>query len=192
MKKSHFQYKSMPLKLSYMFWAWLFFASAALATDQIPDRVLYKGSEYELVSGSPIETFIGDDSSSPYLFRPGFLSTALWRGVLAQWKLDGGKLRLSNVSGYRGSVPVGVTEFVFSESDVAVWFSGKLVLSCGTAYKVIDGVEYEYSPIEFEVWVEKGRVVKLVEKGECDTGDELITVGYAETLRRLEEQAQNM
>jgi hypothetical protein len=114
-------------------------AAPAGATAQMPDRLKIGRSEYELHS-NPLEVYRAKNRVS--MPPAGVVSSALWRGYIAEWAVHDGKLLLEDVK-----VP---TEHYTRADDpskryfsamkplfgnaaprVATWFTGHLIVPTG-------------------------------------------------------------
>ena len=125
-------------------------AMPAWATAQTPDVLLMNGRKYSILT-NPLEPFL--------VFQPEkrptseITSTGLWRGYLATWTIDAGRLSLSKIeildrkhtdddsfeTEYRD-----VTDVVFpgQQAVVADWFSGHIVIPTG---KLVEYVHMGYA-----------------------------------------------
>lgn len=111
------------------------------ATVQIPDRIIYKGKEYNLVDEYP--RFLLEDYFLNYLDeKPDILlyppSTALWRGYIAVFELHEGELYIKQILiKDRNSVVDNEWKNVLAEifpGKVKVkmdWYTGVLVIPTG-------------------------------------------------------------
>jgi hypothetical protein len=67
--------------------------NTALATAQIPDRIIIKGKSYDLFTNPMEEYFDKNPEKRPY----GTISTALWRGYVATFELENNQLVLRDI-----------------------------------------------------------------------------------------------
>jgi len=75
--------------------------SAAFATAQAPDVLIYNGKTYDLFS-NPLEDFYGEDESKRPKFwvAPDTMSSGNWRGYVATWEIIDDKLYLSKIDSW--------------------------------------------------------------------------------------------
>lgn len=112
----------------------LFFIASALATAQIPDRLIYNGKKYMLHT-NPLEVYF---EANPERRPEGeSFSTALWRGYIADFEVENEVLYVNNVyvESYDGTDRVlkSVKAEVFpnQEKVKADWFTSLLVVPYG-------------------------------------------------------------
>ncbi|MCF6405123.1 hypothetical protein L3C95_19630 [Chitinophaga filiformis] len=121
----------------------------AFSTAQFPDKIVYKGKEYNMHS-NPLESyFTRHPEKRP---RAGLSSTALWRGYIATFEVREGTLYLKDIEvmvrdtarkdGY-GTKFQSVLEQVFpGQTDIKVdWMTGLLVIPYG---KLVNYVHMGY------------------------------------------------
>lgn len=92
-----------PLRASFFFFCSLFnfFVLPSLATEQIPDKLIYEGQTHCLFA-TPLEWAFTPENPKPDF--DGLLSTACHRGYVATWEIKDGVLLLTRVT-YVGSGP---------------------------------------------------------------------------------------
>lgn len=121
----------------------LFLLSAipALATEQIPDKIIMEGEKHTLLSPSPFEYAISDVQIQSVRKRVQGLTpgcTANWRGYVATWEVSKERLLLRDVDiSDCGTVPKLVPlSLFFANHDGpvdATWYSGTLLVGKGKA-----------------------------------------------------------
>jgi len=122
-------------------------AISAFATAQSPDRIVYKGNERALFS-NPLEVYYSSGRKRPdFMIAPLTTSTGNWRGYVATWRIENGKLYLTKIDSWlcRGSSERSCRQVslaqIFKEKVkngkvLADWFSGEM--------RVPDGKELQY------------------------------------------------
>lgn len=120
-------------KIILSFFIIISICTALHATAQFPDILIYNGTEYSLMS-NPLESYFTKNNPRPDKLFP-FTCTANWRGYVATWKIDAGKLYLVKVAaGDCSSNPreLDVTSIFGKKLPVeAAWFSGILRIPQG-------------------------------------------------------------
>ena len=132
----------MRLKLLILFLS-LLAATMVSATAQSPDRLIYDGQSYSLLT-NPLETYFSDNPDQhPRKAEDGnsvTLSTGLWRGYIATFEVIDKTLVLTNFEVRRSSPNrdersklVSEIERFFGtpESRRMEWYSGIMVLPTG-------------------------------------------------------------
>jgi hypothetical protein len=124
----------------------IFTGSILYSTAQFPDIIIYNGKEYALMS-NPLESYFGTNHPRPKnLFK--FSCTANWRGYIAKWKIDNGKLYLMKVmSGDCSANPaeIDVSSIFLQKLPVeATWFNGILRIPRG---KLLSYVHMGYGSV---------------------------------------------
>lgn len=75
-------------------------STAAFATGQEPDKIVYKGVERSLFS-NPLEDYYKRPEDRPkFAIGPFMFSSGNWRGYVATWKIDNGKLFLTKIDSW--------------------------------------------------------------------------------------------
>lgn len=75
-------------------------AISAFATAQSPDRIVYKGKERMLFS-NPLEGYYSSGRKRPdFMIAPLTTSTGNWRGYVAMWQIENGKLYLTKIDSW--------------------------------------------------------------------------------------------
>ena len=150
----------------------IFPLSAAVATPQAPDKLIYEGKPYDLFS-NPLESYFESGKDRPRFFidpDPKHLLTGLWRGYIATWKIEGGALYLVEIDSWicdesqnnkcrRADLKELFGAKYRDGKAEADWYSGELKLPVG---KMLRSVWSEYSSIyekEIILKVESGKVV---------------------------------
>lgn len=137
-------------------------ATRAMATAQAPDIIVIDGKEYGL-NTNPLDRYLSKLGDVAPRFEPS--SSALWRGYIASWELEGGKLFLRKISvpryGRSGDEkkPSDALRKVFpGEGEVvADWYSGALIIPDG---KLVQYVHMGYGST-YERYI-----VSLIRNGE--------------------------
>lgn len=140
----------------------LLIASPAWPTAQIPERIVFEGTEGFLFT-NPLETWFGKDNPRPEFASP---HTACWRGYVASWEIKEDTLYLTDVKAWMRdeqgkAAPVGF-ETIFpgkSKPLKAGWFTGTLRIPRGNPIQYVHmGYQTVY---EYEVFlrIEAGKVV---------------------------------
>lgn len=140
----------------------LLLATPAWPTAQIPERIVYEGTEGFLFT-SPLESYFSKENPRPEFASP---HTACWRGYVGAWEIREDTLYLSDIKAWMRdedgkAAPVGF-EKVFpgkSKPLKAEWFTGTLRIPRG---KPIKYVHMGYQTIyEYDVFlrVEAGKVI---------------------------------
>jgi hypothetical protein len=136
-----------------------------LATAQYPDKILYKGQEYALHTNPLEEYFESFPDKRP---KTEIRSSALWRGYVATFELEGNSMLLKNVE-IQVRKPTPDNRFETQWQSVletvvpgnkklkADWFDGILVLPYG---KIVNYIHMGYAST-FENYI-----LLEIEKGE--------------------------
>jgi hypothetical protein len=133
----------------------ILFVLEVQATAQMPDKIIYKGIEYNLFS-NPLETYFEKNPNKRPIRNVGGVivqSSSLWRGYLATFEIKDSTLFVKDVQILYSDSSDGnshvskwksVINEVFHERQEmkANWFSGLLVLSYG---KLINYVHMGYA-----------------------------------------------
>ena len=138
-------------------------ANPAWPTAQIPERIVYEGTEGSLFT-EPLESYFGKDNPRPDFAAP---HTACWRGYVAAWEIREDNLYLTDLKAWmrdnkEGKAAPVAFEKIFpgkTKPLKAEWFTGTLRIPQG---KPIRYVHMGYQTIyEHEVFlrVEAGKVV---------------------------------
>jgi hypothetical protein len=140
----------------------LLLATPAWPTAQIPERIVYEGTEGFLFT-NPLESYFSKENPRPEFASP---HTACWRGYVGAWEIREDTLYLSDIKAWMRdedgkAAPVGF-EKVFpgkTKPLKAEWFTGTLRIPRG---KPIKYVHMGYQTIyEYDVFlrVEAGKVI---------------------------------
>ena len=113
-------------------------------TAQETDRILIDGVQHELFT-NPLDMYRGKYRRD-MIFLQDHPNTACWRGYVAEWEIDGGRLFLLKVTGnisykgrgseydiFRDKVPATLSE-IFGPVNgrvLATWYSGELRVPIG-------------------------------------------------------------
>lgn len=119
-----------------VFWS---VAISAYATAQYPDKIIYNGQEYMLHS-NPMEAYFEKNPSKKP--KSGIISSALWRGYVATFVIDGNKLLLKDIQimvrkhtadgSFETEWKSVVADVVPKSETLKIdWFTGLLVLPHG-------------------------------------------------------------
>ncbi len=129
---------------------------AALATTQIPDAIIIEGQRHSLYS-LPLEQYYRAGHPRPQFRSP---HTANWRGYVATWEIDRGRLYLKSIRAWIGKKEVGL-EALFPGQKApipATWFTGQLRVPQGKILKV--GVPQPIHEKDLVITVEQGKVTR--------------------------------
>ncbi len=140
----------------------LLLASPAWPTAQLPERIVYEGTEGFLFT-DPLESYFTKDSPRPEFAAP---HTACWRGYVGVWEIKEDFLYLSDIKAWmrnaEGKAASVGFEKIFpgkSKPLKADWFTGTLRIPRG---KAIHYVHMGYQTIyEVDVFltIEAGKVI---------------------------------
>jgi hypothetical protein len=140
----------------------LLIASPAWPTAQIPERIVYEGTEGFLFT-NPLETWFSKDNPRPEFASP---HTACWRGYVASWEIKEDTLYLTDIKAWMRdeqgkAAPVGLEQVFPGKAKPlkAEWFTGTLRIPRG---KPIQYIHMGYQTIyEYDVFlrVEAGKVI---------------------------------
>ena len=127
-----------------------------IVTAQYPDKITYKGTEYNLNS-NPLEPYFEKNPEN----RPDMVSTALWRGYVGHFEIIENELYLTDMKR-----PISYTDDDgnFKEKWVSIyrmyfprqekvkidWFSGILILPHG---KMVEYVHQGYASTFSKYWL---------------------------------------
>jgi len=129
----------------------VFLSSVVFGTEQIPDKLIYKGKEYELQT-NPMESYF---KKYPDKRPKGAISSACWRGYVATFEIKNNQLYLKDIEvefwnkGKINSKSVLNKLFPKQEMIKIDWFTGLLIIPYGEivdqAYLSLDyGSLYEH------------------------------------------------
>lgn len=125
----------------------LLFAGLIFATAQEPDKILINGTEKMLLT-NPLEDYYSDPEKRPrFMIEPFMTSSGNWRGYVATWEIDDGKLFLKKINSWfcegetkescrQVELAVIFPEKVLDGRVAANWFSGDL--------RIPDGKQLQY------------------------------------------------
>lgn len=140
---------------------------SAFATGQEADRIIYEGKEGPLFS-NPLEDYYANGRKRPnFMVKPFVRSSGNWRGYVAAWRIDDGKLYLINIDAWlcagnteRSCKPVALRQIfpgrVKDGRVLADWFSGEL--------RIPDGKRLQYVHMGYGSTYERD-IVFSIEKG---------------------------
>ena len=141
----------------------LLLATPAWPTAQIPEKIVYEGTEGFLFT-NPLETYFTRDNARPEFAAP---HTACWRGYIGSWEIRENTLYLTDLKAWmrdkEGKAAPVEFEQIFpgkTKPMKADWFTGTLRIPRG---KPIQYVHMGYQTIyEYDVFlrVEAGKVVE--------------------------------
>lgn len=178
------------------------FPAMALATAQVPDRILIDGQDYAL-NTNPLNTWlVANERKLP---EEALSSSANWRGYIASWEIAGGQLVLRDVTIRVAGKERGDTMQKSILSDlfpsaatpvVANWYSGALIVPDGEMTHYVHmgyGSSYERYQV---LRIVAGRVVEHVklsaeefERYKADKFEAFTaTEEYRKSLEELREQ----
>ncbi|NOW45708.1 hypothetical protein FHW96_001863 [Novosphingobium sp. SG751A] len=127
-------------------------------TSQIPDAIYYLGRRCQLMA-TPLEAYFERGAARPEL---DCSYSALWRGYIATWRLEGGQLFLVHLRPGMADAPrlTIVTLFAGQGRKVlASWFTGRLRIPAGRCLASLDGGFMSAHEHETLVDVLEGRVI---------------------------------
>ncbi|MFC3716581.1 hypothetical protein ACFONC_10485 [Luteimonas soli] len=178
------------------------FPSMALATAQIPDRILIDGQDYALNTNPLTPRLVASGWLPP---KEAMVSSANWRGYTASWEIADGKLVLRDatilVAGEEPGdyTPKSILGDLFPSAAapvVADWYSGALIVPDGEMTHYVHmgyGSSYERYQV---LRIVAGRVVEHVrlsadefERYKADKFEAFTaTEEYRKSLEELREQ----
>lgn len=177
--------------------------SAAFATAQAPDVLIYNGKTYDLFS-NPLEDFYGEDESKRPKFwvAPDTMSSGNWRGYIATWEIIDDKLYLTKIDSWfcrpsirtkSGCRRVTVRDLfggkVVDGKVFASWFSDKLRVLDGKQLKYVHSGYASIYERDLIFDVDAGKIVKQETidntKRELPSDQEI----YQQELQRLKKKA---
>lgn len=151
------------------------FALLALPTAQVPDFITIEGEKLALYA-NPLESFLRILKQRPRLFHePYRMSTANWRGYVANWAIIKGELYLTGIEAFdcpiakqpvdarnckRVTLESMFPDKVTRDGVLASWFTGKLTIPKG---KMLQYVHMGYGSVyegEIVLEVEKGKLIR--------------------------------
>ncbi|MDR6809794.1 hypothetical protein J2Y45_006825 [Dyadobacter sp. BE34] len=150
----------------WMISLWVLFCFNVFATAQNPDRLVYKGDTL-FIFANPLEELYKNDSIRPKFFakQAACITTACWRGYIADWKIENGQLYLTGISsccfrddGVRANLESLFGDKVTDGIVKADWFSGNIIAPQG---KLLHYVHLGYQSIyerELEFCFKDGRL----------------------------------
>jgi hypothetical protein len=140
----------------------LLLASPAWPTAQIPERIVYEGTEGSLFT-NPLESYFTRDNPSPEFVAP---HTACWRGYIGEWEIREDTLYLKDIKawmrddqGVRSPVPF---EKVFpgkTKPLKAEWFTGTLRIPRGKPIKYVHMGYQTLYEVDVFLRIEAGKVI---------------------------------
>ncbi|MBN2500503.1 MAG: hypothetical protein JXB38_07005 [Anaerolineales bacterium] len=136
-------------------------------TAQRPDTLIYGGKQYPIYT-EPLEAYFRLGNRRPAFRSP---HTGLWRGYVANWKIETERLYLVGLEAWLGDISgegpltqAGI-EVLFPDANgpvMADWYSGGLRVQMGELLQYVHmGYESVYEQ-ELLLTVENGRVVGKV------------------------------
>jgi len=138
-------------------------------TAQAAEVLIYKGEKLSLCT-NPLGSYL-EEVSSPIKFRA--TSTALWRGYIGTWTIEGGRLYLVKLRGYinkNDDVDEVGLSFLFPDYPDGVfahWYSGELRCPMGELLNYVHGGYGSTYEQDLFIEIDKGVVVseRLVGNG---------------------------
>jgi hypothetical protein len=140
----------------------LLLATSAWPTDQIPERIVYEGTEGFLFT-NPMETYFTRDNPSPEFTAP---HTACWRGYVGSWEIREDTLYLTDFKAWMRDKEAKAAPVEFerifpgkTKPMKADWFTGTLRIPRGKPIRYVHmGYETVY---EYDVFLrlEAGKVI---------------------------------
>lgn len=177
--------------------------SAAFATAQSPDVLIYNGKTYDLFS-NPLEDFYGGiESKRPkFWVEPNTMSSGNWRGYVATWEIVDDKLYLTKIDSWFCRPPIKnksgcrrvTLRDLFGKNVVngkvfASWFSDKLRVPDGKQLKYVHSSYASIYERDITFDVDDGKIVRQETidntKSELPSDQEI----YRQELERLRKKA---
>lgn len=127
-------------------------------TSQIPDAIYYEGRRCKLMA-SPLEAYFEQGAPRPEL---DCSYSALWRGYIATWRLEGGLLFLVQLRPGMADAPRLTIGTLFpgqGRKVLASWFTGCLRIAAGRCLASLQGGFMSTHERETLVDVLAGRVI---------------------------------
>lgn len=127
-------------------------------TSQIPDTIYYQGRRCQLMA-TPLEAYFEQGAPRPEL---DCSYSALWRGYIATWRLEGGQLFLVHLRPGMPDAPRLAIGSLFpgqGRKVLASWFMGRLRISAGRCLASLDGGFMSAHERETLVEIQNGRVI---------------------------------
>jgi len=170
-------------------------------TAQYPDLINYQGKQYPLFS-NPLDSYFNEHNPRPDLKA---LSTANWRGYIAEWEIEDNALYLDNLRGWIdgdhrtyavNACEIGIENLfhgVFNGPVKATWFPGTLRIPQG---ELLEYVHMDYESvydqdilltIEKDVWYEQMEMTTdpFIAPLESCPGKAISATGHLMLLTRL-------
>jgi hypothetical protein len=150
----------------------LFAPTQASATAQIPDIIMIDGEKHSLFS-NPLEQHFAK-TGRPDILDGGVVSSANWRGYVATWAIEGGRLYLTKVEkeyakerqpGAYEWLPISLLKLFPSSKGrvIADWYTGTLRVPRGEELQYVHmgyGSIYER---ELRITIRNGKVAEAKE-----------------------------
>ena len=138
--------------------------SAAFATSQVPEVLVYGGTTNDLYT-TPLESLFPAGSPKVFIERPS--STACWRGYVGTWKIENDELYLVALrEGHprTGAIPLDKVNPQWKSPVKATWFSG--ILRIGRGKVLMGGMGFsEKREIDIFLEIKEGKVVRPRQTG---------------------------
>ena len=143
----------------------LLFATPAWPTAQIPERIVYEGTEGFLFT-NPLESYFSKENPRPEFASP---HTACWRGYVGAWEIREDTLYLKDIKAWmrdeEGKAAPVEFDRIFpgkTKPMKADWFTGTLRIPRGKPIKYVHmGYQTVYED-EVHLRIESGKVVDRV------------------------------
>jgi len=140
----------------------LLVATPAWPTAQIPEKIVYEGTEGFLFT-NPLETYFTRDNPRPEFAAP---HTACWRGYIGSWEIREGTLYLTDLKAWmrdkEGKAAPVEFERIFpgkAKPMKADWFTGTLRIPRGEPIRYVHmGYQTVYE-IDVFLRIEAGKVI---------------------------------
>jgi hypothetical protein len=140
--------------------------SSVFGTPQETDVIFYENKVLPLYT-LPLSDYYKTRTEPNFQMRPGFQSTANWRGYIAYWEINDESLYLRGIESFvcqKSSCRKADLKDLFGEKCVAGkvwadWYTGKLVIFDGQSKEIpnVIGVIYERT---IELKIEAGKVTE--------------------------------
>lgn len=141
-------------------------------TAQFSEILIYKGEEIDLCE-EPLRLYLETIAKD---FRFQAPSTALWRGYRGTWSIEGDRLYLVKLNGYRAT-PTGTAKVElgdifpdFPDGVFAHWYTGELRCPTGGLLEYVHGGYGSRYEMDMFLKIDKGQFLseRIVNNGQAD------------------------
>ena len=141
-------------------------------TAQFSEKLIYKGDEIDLCE-EPLRLYL-ESKFKDFKFQAP--STALWRGYRGTWSIEGDRLYLVKLNGYRatpaGMVKVELEDIFpdFPDGVFAHWYTGELRCPMGGLLEYVHGGYDSRYEKDMFLSMEKGQLIseRIVNNGQAE------------------------